>query len=368
MEALRFGWGWHAHIKVEEAVIKGAKHPPLQRFLTKHQQAIHQASTETDLVNRGPHHYINLRMPRIYGTNDHQLPPNPKELTPRERATFALTTYIKHPDGSWVSDDLKAQLQQTPLSPVVLDSMGEKTVFATVQHRHATLASQVESLQQASEQVQQLGKQVLASTTKLVVTNKNLAPPLPDPLVVTDALALMERLTKQVINTTGRIFHLGADANQPQHVGSAPIHDYKLAGKGTNGDRTSHKAFETFYPTMDPDYADFSQRADRVLATRDQPVAMTPDALKGTLAKQIQHAHLQLYHMLEADSDARKVARNPGTNTVNPAQYAQVLQQRWHPIAQEQMLAAVKTTHDVLCSAWLNAEANVAHKQRKPKK
>jgi hypothetical protein len=176
--------------------------------------------------------------------------------------------------------------------------------------------------------------------------------------VVTDALALRERLTKQVINTAGRIFHLGADTNQPQHVVPAPIHDYKLAGKGINGDKSSHKAFETCYPASDPDYADFSQRADRVLATRQQPVALTPDELKATLAKRIQHAHLQSYHMLEADLDARMVARKPDTNTVDPAQYSQVLQQRWHPIAQEQMLAAVKTTHDVLSSAWLHAEEN----------
>jgi hypothetical protein len=170
MEALRFGWGWHAHKKIEEAVIKGAKHPPVQQFLTKHQEAIHQASAETDLVNRGPHHYINLKMPRVYGTNDHQLPPTPKDLTPKERATFALTSYIKHPDGTWVSDDLKSQLQETPLSPLVLESMGEKTVFATVQQRHATLASQVKSLEQASAHVQQLGDEVLATSKKTSTT------------------------------------------------------------------------------------------------------------------------------------------------------------------------------------------------------
>jgi hypothetical protein len=171
---------------------------------------------------------------------------------------------------------------------------------------------------------------------------------------------LHKDLTKQIVISTGRAFHLLADNRQPQH--NSVIHNHKLLFDGLG--KKSHAFLENYYPGHDPGYTRFLSVASQNIKRQSGLEAANADSVKTYLAAATQSSYLQNYRLLEKDLKARLkhkpalMAADSNIQASGKEAYKQTLSRAWLPIVTKQMVLAAESAHYYLTAAWQAAERN----------
>ena len=346
---IRFGWSDHGHQAIEKAVTNNAKYLPVGWYLKNRFDQIREGSKSTDQLDRGPHHYINLKLNYPYQTQEHLLPEdykNPKHpdgqpMSKEDVAKLLLTRYIRTDNNKMVRHTLSKQFKKYPITPGFLDGYDEKNIFISLNQKRGTAVDQLTALMKTQHLLTTAQNlKILKGGEKLEHEEKRLT-------------LLKNNLQKQTDNTFGRLFHQVGDSTNPFHATEA--YDYKTVAKGF--DKSTHKFFENSYHLHDPNYTKFLAHASLILGKQPHDQDYSREGFRRDLAKNIQHAHKQHYLALEKDYEARKLFK-ADIEAGHSDGYKNHLIKSWMPLIRGQMTQAAVLANKLFTGIWIEAERN----------